>query len=55
MIIVNKNIGDMTESELKDFKKFLNDSGFFEFNEGHANAFGSSIKRNKIFSAINIT
>lgn len=35
-------------SELKDFKKFLNDSGFFEFNEGHANAFGSSIKRNKI-------
>ena len=32
------------KSELKDFKQFLMDSGFFEYAQGHANAFGVSIK-----------
>lgn len=34
----------LNESELTDFKQFLLDSGFFEYAQGHANAFGSSIK-----------
>jgi single-stranded-DNA-specific exonuclease len=33
----------MNQSDLKDFKKFLSDSGFFEYAQGHANAFGISI------------
>lgn len=36
------------KSELKDFKQFLTDSGYFEFTEGHANAFGAGIKKDKI-------
>ena len=32
------------KSELKDFKAFLHDSGYFEYTEGHANAFGAGIK-----------
>lgn len=35
-------------SELKDFKGFLNDSGFFDFAEGHANAFGVSIEKRHV-------
>ena len=31
------------KSELKDFKSFLMESGFFEYAQGHANAFGVSI------------
>jgi single-stranded-DNA-specific exonuclease len=31
------------KSELKDFKQFLMDSGYFEYAQGHANAFGISI------------
>ena len=31
------------KSELKDFKQFLMDSGYFEYAQGHANAFGVSI------------
>lgn len=31
------------KSELKDFKAFLTESGFFEYAQGHANAFGISI------------
>ena len=31
------------KSELKDFKRFLMDSGYFEYAQGHANAFGISI------------
>lgn len=31
------------KSELKDFKKFLTDSGYFMYAEGHANAFGAGI------------
>jgi single-stranded-DNA-specific exonuclease len=33
----------LNQSELKDFKQFLVDSGFFEYAQGHANAFGVSI------------
>ena len=33
----------LNQSELKDFKAFLTDSGFFEYAQGHANAFGCSI------------
>ena len=33
----------LNDSELKDFKKFLTDSGYFEYAQGHANAFGVSI------------
>jgi len=33
---------------LTDFKQFLNDSGYFDFAEGHAQAFGASIHKNKV-------
>ena len=33
----------MNQSELRDFKQFLVESGFFEYAQGHANAFGVSI------------
>lgn len=33
---------------IKDFKQFLNDTGYFEYVAGHANAFGSSIEKNKL-------
>lgn len=33
----------VNQSELKDFKQFLTNSGFFEYAQGHANAFGISI------------
>jgi len=36
------------ESELKDFKKFLNSSGLMDYVEGHANAAGFSIKVSNI-------
>lgn len=32
------------ESELKDFKNFLNESGLVSYAEGHANAFGVGVK-----------
>ena len=38
----------LDKSELKDFKAFLNESGFFEYAQGHANAFGCSIADKKI-------
>ena len=38
----------MNQSELKDFKQFLTDSGFFEYAQGHANAFGISIPDSKL-------
>ena len=38
----------MNQSELKDFKQFLTDSGFFEYAQGHANAFGISIPDGKL-------
>lgn len=40
----------LNQSELKDFKQFLDDSGFFEYAQGHANAFGVSIPDNKLRS-----
>ena len=33
----------LNQSELKDFKAFLTESGLFEYAQGHANAFGVSI------------
>lgn len=36
------------KSELKDLKQFLIDSGYFEFAEGHANAFGVSIHKSRV-------
>lgn len=36
------------KSELKDFKQFLMDSGYFEYAQGHANAFGVSIDDEKL-------
>ena len=36
------------KSELKDFKAFLHDSGYFEYTEGHSNAFGACININKV-------
>lgn len=36
------------KSELKDLKQFLIDSGYFDFAEGHANAFGVSIHKSQV-------
>ena len=38
----------LNQSELKDFKQFLMDSGYFEYAQGHANAFGISIPDSKL-------
>lgn len=38
----------MNQSELKDFREFLLDSGMFEYAQGHANAFGISIPDDKL-------
>ena len=38
----------MNQSELRDFKQFLEDSGYFEYAQGHANAFGVSIPDEKL-------
>ena len=38
----------LNQSELKDFKQFLMDSGYFEYAQGHANAFGISIPDGKL-------
>lgn len=38
----------LNQSELKDFKQFLTNSGFFEYAQGHANAFGISIPDGKL-------
>ena len=45
---VRGSIRGLNESELKDFKAFLNKSGFFEYCEGHPNAAGCSIKNDDI-------
>ena len=38
----------LNQSELKDFKQFLTDSGYFEYAQGHANAFGVSIPDSRL-------
>jgi single-stranded-DNA-specific exonuclease len=38
----------MNQSDLKDFKQFLDESGYFEYAQGHANAFGVSIDDTKL-------
>ena len=40
----------MNQSDLKDFKQFLDESGYFEYAQGHANAFGVSIDDTKLAS-----
>lgn len=47
------SIRGLNESELKDFKKFLTDSGLFDFVQGHANAAGYAIDGHKIDSLLN--
>lgn len=41
------------ESELKDFRAFLLESGYMDFVEGHANAAGFSIKQNDVSKLLN--
>lgn len=38
----------LNDSDLPDLKKFFVDSGFFEYAEGHANAHGVGIRKDKI-------
>ena len=38
------SIRNVADCELTDLKAFLNDSGYFEYVQGHANAAGCSIK-----------
>ena len=40
----------LNESELKSFKQFMNDSGFFEYTAGHDNACGISIPDKSLFA-----
>lgn len=47
------SIRGLNDSELKDFKKFLTDSGLFDFVQGHANAAGYAIDGNKIDALLN--
>ena len=47
------SIRGLNDSELKDFKKFLADSGLFDFVQGHANAAGYAIDGDKIDSLLN--
>lgn len=47
------SIRGLNDSELKDFKKFLTDSGLFDFVQGHANAAGYAIDGDKVDSLLN--
>lgn len=38
----------LNDSDLPDLKQFFTDSGFFEYAEGHANAHGVGIKKDKV-------
>ena len=42
------SIRNVSNCELKDLKAFLNNSGFFEYVQGHANAAGCSIKNDNL-------
>ena len=42
------SIRGLNNSELKDFKGFLNETGMFEYVEGHSNAAGCSIKNSDL-------
>lgn len=42
------SIRGVSNSELKDFKGFLNETGMFEYVEGHSNAAGCSIKNSDL-------
>lgn len=42
------SIRNVADCELQDLKKFLNDSGYFEWVQGHANAAGASILDNNL-------
>ena len=47
------SIRGLNESALKNFKKFLTDTGLFDFVQGHPNAAGYAIDANKIDSLMN--
>lgn len=47
------SIRGLNESELKDFKKFLTNTGLFDFVQGHPNAAGYAIDGNKIDTLLN--
>lgn len=40
----------LSNSELVSFRDFLNDSGLFEYNHGHDNAFGTSISNDSLYA-----
>jgi single-stranded-DNA-specific exonuclease len=40
----------LNDSELRDFKQFLTDSGYFDYTAGHPNAFGIGVKDEKLRS-----
>lgn len=44
------SIRNVNNCELTDLKKFLNDSGYFEYVQGHANAAGASIQDSNLFA-----
>ena len=46
------SIRGLNDSELKNFKQFLTDSGLFDYVQGHANAAGYSIDGSKIESLL---
>lgn len=46
------SIRGLNDSELKNFKQFLTDSGLFDYVQGHANAAGYSIDGSKIDSLL---
>lgn len=47
--------GRGSESVIADFKLWLNETGLFEFAEGHANAFGVKIKKENLPKLIELT
>ena len=44
------SIRNVSDCELTDLKKFLNDSGYFEWVQGHANAAGASILDSNLYA-----
>ena len=40
----------LSNCELEDLRQFFNNSGYFEYNQGHANAFGTSILNRNLFA-----
>ena len=51
--LLRGSIRGLNDSELKDFKSFLTNSGLFEYVQGHANAAGYSISETRIEALLN--